>query len=85
MYFDVSWPPNLTNLIRPDMNIHEYQAKALFEKFGVPVPKGTSVVRFTYVPLRWAEGVTISLGSLIGLVAVSGGLLIVGRLRRRRR
>ena len=52
---------------------------------GVPVPKGTSVVRFTYVPLRWAEGVTISLGSLIGLVAVSGGLLIVGRLRRRRR
>ena len=22
------------------MNIHEYQAKALFEKFGVPVPKG---------------------------------------------
>ena len=24
------------------MNIHEYQAKALFEKFGVPVPKGVS-------------------------------------------
>ena len=24
------------------MNIHEYQAKALFEKFGVPVPKGTA-------------------------------------------
>jgi succinyl-CoA synthetase beta subunit len=24
------------------MNIHEYQAKALFEKFGVPVPKGTT-------------------------------------------
>jgi succinyl-CoA synthetase beta subunit len=22
------------------MNIHEYQAKALFEKFGVPIPKG---------------------------------------------
>ena len=22
------------------MNIHEYQAKALFEKYGVPVPKG---------------------------------------------
>ncbi len=22
------------------MNIHEYQAKAIFEKFGVPVPKG---------------------------------------------
>ena len=22
------------------MNIHEYQAKALFEKFGVPGPKG---------------------------------------------
>jgi len=22
------------------MNIHEYQAKALFEKFGIPVPKG---------------------------------------------
>jgi succinyl-CoA synthetase beta subunit len=25
------------------MNIHEYQAKALFEKFGVPVPKGVAV------------------------------------------
>jgi succinyl-CoA synthetase beta subunit len=24
------------------MNIHEYQAKALFEKFGVPVPKGVT-------------------------------------------
>jgi len=24
------------------MNIHEYQAKALFEKFGVPVPKGAT-------------------------------------------
>ena len=24
------------------MNIHEYQAKALFEQFGVPVPKGAS-------------------------------------------
>ena len=24
------------------MNIHEYQAKALFEKFGVPVPQGAS-------------------------------------------
>lgn len=31
------------------MNIHEYQAKALFEKFGVPVPKGvpaTSAAEF---------------------------------------
>ena len=26
----------------PRMNIHEYQAKALFEKFGVAVPKGTT-------------------------------------------
>ena len=24
------------------MNIHEYQAKALFEKFGVSVPKGAA-------------------------------------------
>ncbi|MFM9092767.1 MAG: ATP-grasp domain-containing protein, partial [Verrucomicrobiota bacterium] len=24
------------------MNIHEYQAKALFEKYGVPVPKGAA-------------------------------------------
>jgi succinyl-CoA synthetase beta subunit len=24
------------------MNIHEYQAKALFEKYGVPVPKGSA-------------------------------------------
>ena len=25
------------------MNIHEYQAKALFEKFGIAVPKGTKI------------------------------------------
>ena len=25
------------------MNIHEYQAKELFEKFGVAVPKGVAV------------------------------------------
>jgi len=25
------------------MNIHEYQAKALFERFGVPAPKGAAV------------------------------------------
>ena len=24
------------------MNIHEFQAKALFEKYGVPVPKGAT-------------------------------------------
>ena len=27
------------------MNIHEYQAKALFEKFGVPVPKGATATK----------------------------------------
>ncbi|RME69343.1 MAG: succinate--CoA ligase subunit beta, partial [Verrucomicrobia bacterium] len=25
------------------MNIHEYQAKALFEQFGVPCPRGVAV------------------------------------------
>ena len=25
------------------MNIHEYQAKALLQEFGVPVPKGVPV------------------------------------------
>ena len=29
--------------IEPFMNIHEYQAKALLEKFGVAVPKGVAV------------------------------------------
>ncbi len=27
------------------MNIHEYQAKALFEKYGVPVPKGAAATK----------------------------------------
>jgi len=52
--------------------------------FGVSVPAGKSVVQFTYVPPRWSEGVTISLVTLLGLVAVSGGLVVVVRLRRRR-
>jgi succinyl-CoA synthetase beta subunit len=30
------------------MNIHEYQAKALFEKFGVPVPKGAATSSADY-------------------------------------
>ncbi len=38
------------------MNIHEYQAKALFEKFGVPVPKGA--------PARSAEEIPAALASL---------------------
>jgi succinyl-CoA synthetase beta subunit len=41
-FFHVFRPGFLANLKPPlpRMNIHEYQAKALFEKFGVPVPKG---------------------------------------------
>ena len=27
------------------MNIHEYQAKALLHEFGVPISKGTAVLR----------------------------------------
>jgi succinyl-CoA synthetase beta subunit len=40
-FFRVIPPAFLANLRSHfPMNIHEYQAKALFEKFGVPVPKG---------------------------------------------
>ena len=44
------------------MNIHEYQAKALFEKFGVPVPKGaaaTSLVSFKTTLATLPEGATM--------------------------
>jgi succinyl-CoA synthetase beta subunit len=38
------------------MNIHEYQAKALFEKFGVPVPRGAAATT--------SEGFAAALASL---------------------
>lgn len=38
------------------MNIHEYQAKALFEKYGVPIPKGA--------PARSAEEFDTALATL---------------------
>jgi succinyl-CoA synthetase beta subunit len=44
------------------MNIHEYQAKALFEKFGVPVPKGaaaTSHEEFITALAQLPEGPTM--------------------------
>jgi succinyl-CoA synthetase beta subunit len=44
------------------MNIHEYQAKALFEKFGVPVPKGapaTSSSEFINALSSLPEGPTM--------------------------
>ncbi len=44
------------------MNIHEYQAKALFEKFGVPVPKGaaaTSLEWFKTTLATLPEGATM--------------------------
>ena len=44
------------------MNIHEYQAKALFEKFGVPVPKGAaakSVEEFDAALAGLPEGPTM--------------------------
>ena len=44
------------------MNIHEYQAKALFEKFGVPVPKGavaTTPEGFVTALAQLPEGPTI--------------------------
>jgi succinyl-CoA synthetase beta subunit len=44
------------------MNIHEYQAKALFEKFGVPVPKGataTSPEEFITALAQLPEGPTM--------------------------
>jgi succinyl-CoA synthetase beta subunit len=44
------------------MNIHEYQAKALFEKFGVPVPKGAaakSAAEFDAALSSLPEGATM--------------------------
>jgi succinyl-CoA synthetase beta subunit len=44
------------------MNIHEYQAKALFEKFGVPVPKGApakSAAEFDSALASLPEGATM--------------------------
>src|SRR5471032_1491060 len=44
------------------MNIHEYQAKALFEKFGVPVPKGapaTTAAEFATALASLPEGPTM--------------------------
>ena len=44
------------------MNIHEYQAKALFEKFGVPVPKGAaarSAAEFETALAQLPEGPTM--------------------------
>jgi succinyl-CoA synthetase beta subunit len=44
------------------MNIHEYQAKALFEKFGVPVPKGAPAKtpeEFVNALAELPEGVTV--------------------------
>jgi succinyl-CoA synthetase beta subunit len=43
-FFHVFRPAFLTNLelLLPRMNIHEYQAKALFEKYGVAVPRGVA-------------------------------------------
>jgi succinyl-CoA synthetase beta subunit len=44
------------------MNIHEYQAKALFEKFGVPVPKGSPAKtpeEFVTALAQLPEGVTV--------------------------
>ena len=44
------------------MNIHEYQAKALFEKYGVPVPQGasaTSAAEFETALAKLPEGPTM--------------------------
>jgi succinyl-CoA synthetase beta subunit len=44
------------------MNIHEYQAKALFEKYGVPVPKGaaaTTPEEFVTALAQLPEGPTM--------------------------
>jgi succinyl-CoA synthetase beta subunit len=41
-FFGVPIPAAFWLTARLPMNIHEYQAKALFEKFGVPAPKGAA-------------------------------------------
>jgi hypothetical protein len=30
---------------RSEMNVHEYQAKAILREFGVPVPRGIAVLQ----------------------------------------
>ncbi len=34
------WPRSLCYLAGPPMKIHEYQAKQIFARYGIPVPKG---------------------------------------------
>ena len=34
------------------MNLHEYQAKALFAEYGLPVSKGQAVDSLNRLPLR---------------------------------
>ena len=54
------------------MNIHEYQAKALFEKFGVPVPKGTaakSIAEFDDALAALPEGPTMVKSQILRAVA----------------
>src|SRR5471030_817577 len=63
-WFFVSFSAALwLNLASPfPMNIHEYQAKALFEKFGVPVPKGavaTTPEEFINALAQLPEGPTM--------------------------
>src|SRR5437868_910457 len=60
----LSTPPlaNSPSFSSSRMNIHEYQAKALFEKYGVPVPKGaaaTTPEEFVNALAQLPEGPTM--------------------------
>lgn len=49
-------------LYKLSMNIHEFQAAALFAKFGVPVPKGTPAknpAEIDSVLAQWPEGTVV--------------------------
>jgi len=50
------------------MNIHEYQAKALFEKFGVAVPKGVAVQKAS------------DFESAVGQLDAKGGLMVKSQI-----
>ena len=53
------------------MNIHEYQAKALFEKFGVPAPKGAAAKTLEEIPTITDYSLLRGAGSSRGLISDS--------------
>jgi hypothetical protein len=83
--WSTAWDPGWRAELTPaDRHARAVAVQRIGFVLGVAVPKGRSVVRFTYVPPRWTQGVALSLVTLAGLVALSTGLVVMGRVRRRR-